>query len=136
MPLFSRRLLVTFEKSCDAGLRMRLFKRRPIVTIEDFCESFYDSEIFPSRSVSTWQYLLKFSLNRFNHDMVELDQSFSQVDMDALSREMVAIVMEVFGFQRLPILMFHLELGIRQLRFTESYLYQKDRKDIWETKNR
>lgn len=108
---------------------MGLFSRKPKVSIEDFSRDFYDGRIFhlafPNRDVAS------LSVEAYNQ-VVEADHSFSAVDQAAFQHELTALWIELFGLACQHHLKRH-DYALRQVIFTQSYLEQEGRVDIWGT---
>jgi len=109
------------------GKEMGLFTQKRKVSTEDFCTAFYD-ESFSSGpgGVNFWSVF-----GQKSYEMIaEADPRFEQVNVPAFISELLALRLEVCGVAWLHNI--DDKFAPRQCAFTQRYLEQHGRADIWE----
>jgi hypothetical protein len=106
---------------------MGIFSIKSKVDMESFCKDYYDSQMF--HAIVDGEDASQKILDAAYEQLAETDPSFSKVDRVLFDNEMTAMHLELFAlafYKR-----FNFDKAALHSVFTQRYLQNKDRMDIW-----
>lgn len=109
---------------------MGFFTKKGEMHFEDFCFDFYETNFFGSEFKETDEDPNIFYADVIKKGLVEADSAFSNVDSQILADEILIMRFELFSLAWVN--NFGIELSIEQSFFTNHYLFENDRGDIWD----
>ena len=107
---------------------MGLLSRKRAVPLDQFCQEFYDTQIL--NPVVAGLDLMQAYVETLRRTIAEVDPRFADIEVTRLAAEILPIRFEVFGLA-----WFHEFRGkdaAAQSAFTERYLEDRNRADVWE----
>ena len=107
---------------------MGLFDRRPKVPVQQWCEEFYSNQVFagPIGESDPWALFCSSAQDQ----VVQADPSFSRVDADILSDQLLALRLEVIGVAW--IMRVRDDLSPKHSQCTKQYLVDHNQERFWE----